>query len=83
VYIYKTFNPSEPVRKVRYWATKEARQEYIRYQFRENDGVKIDLSHAHVDSNKHGIVEFLNEELAKACLQINLSLPTKESENER
>lgn len=83
MYIYKTFNPSEPVRKVRYWATKESRQEYIRYQFRQNDGVKIDLSHIHVGDNKHGIVEFLNEELAKACLQINLSLPTKESENER
>ena len=80
MYIYKTFNPSEPVRKVRYWATKEARQEYIRYQFRQNDGVKIDLSHIHVESNKHGIVEFLNEELAKACLQTNLSMPTDKGE---
>lgn len=73
MYIYKTFNPSEPVRKVRYWATKEARQEYIRCQFRANDGVKIDLSHIHVADNKHGIVEFLNEELAKACLELNVS----------
>jgi hypothetical protein len=34
MYVYKTYNPSEPVRKVRYWATKESRQDYLRYQFR-------------------------------------------------
>jgi hypothetical protein len=32
MYVYKTYNPSEPVRKVRYWATKESRQDYLRYQ---------------------------------------------------
>jgi hypothetical protein len=31
MYVYKTYNPSEPVRKVRYWATKESRQDYLRY----------------------------------------------------
>jgi hypothetical protein len=32
MYVYKTYNPSEPVRKVRYWATKESRQDYLRYR---------------------------------------------------
>jgi hypothetical protein len=33
MYVYKTYNPSEPVRKVRYWATKESRQDYLRYLY--------------------------------------------------
>jgi hypothetical protein len=37
MYVYKTFNPSEPVRKVRYWATKESRQDYLRYHSRINE----------------------------------------------
>jgi hypothetical protein len=39
MYVYKTYNPSEPVRKVRYWATKESRQDYLRYRFNISRGV--------------------------------------------
>ena len=72
-YVYKTFNPSEPVRKVRYWATKESRQDYLRYQFRTNgteDAIQAET--IHLDSNKYSIVNMMNEELAKAILQEGL-----------
>jgi hypothetical protein len=41
MYVYKTYNPSEPVRKVRYWATKESRQDYLRYHRRGYEKNKV------------------------------------------
>lgn len=73
MYIYKTFNPSEPVRKVRYWATKESRQDYLRYQFRTKgmeDSIQTET--IHLVSNKYSVVNMMNEELAKAILQEGL-----------